>query len=197
VLTGPDTLAPLAFQWFDYWLMGKGDAVLPDSKIRYFHMGKVSGRRPIPGRPPTAWCATTSTAGAKPNSRNGDGVLSQADFTLAMKLAVGQRPATRNSSFGRRNSALETRPSPHASYRRRNRHSTRGQVLGDPSLALTGFAPADKAKPGDLTFAENETYLQRAEQSAASAILVDGDFRPGAKTLIRVANARIASHQDH
>ena len=67
-----------------------------------------------------------------------------------------------------------------------------GQVLGDPSLVLAGFAPADKARPGDLTFAENETYFQRAEQSAASAILVDGDFRPGAKTLIRVASARIA-----
>ena len=39
-----------------------------------------------------------------------------------------------------------------------------GQVLGDPSLVLTGFAPADKARPGDLTFAENETYFQRAEQ---------------------------------
>ena len=67
-----------------------------------------------------------------------------------------------------------------------------GQVLGDPSLVLTGFAPADKARPGDLTFAENETYFQRAEQSAASAILVEGAFPPATKTLIRVASARIA-----
>ena len=67
-----------------------------------------------------------------------------------------------------------------------------GQVLGDPSVILAGFAPADKAKPGDLTFAENETYFQRAELSSASAVLVDGDFRPGVKTLIRVPNARIA-----
>jgi UDP-3-O-[3-hydroxymyristoyl] glucosamine N-acyltransferase len=67
-----------------------------------------------------------------------------------------------------------------------------GQVTGDTSLVLTGFAPADKAKPGDLTFAENETYFLRAEQSAASAVLVDGEFRPGAKTMIRVASARIA-----
>ncbi len=29
-----------------------------------------------------------------PGDVNGDGVLSQADFVLAMKLAVGQRPAT-------------------------------------------------------------------------------------------------------
>ncbi len=67
-----------------------------------------------------------------------------------------------------------------------------GQVLGDTSLVLTGFAQADKAKAGDLTFAENDTYLQRAEQSAASAILVDGNVKPGPKTLIRVPSARIA-----
>ena len=42
-----------------------------------------------------------------------------------------------------------------------------GEVLGDDSVELTGFAPADKAKPGDLTFAENQTYFNRAEQSAA------------------------------
>ena len=67
-----------------------------------------------------------------------------------------------------------------------------GHVVGDSSIVLTSFAPADKAKPGDLTFAENETYFLRAEQSAASAILVDGDFRPGVKTIIRVASARLA-----
>jgi UDP-3-O-[3-hydroxymyristoyl] glucosamine N-acyltransferase len=67
-----------------------------------------------------------------------------------------------------------------------------GQVVGDPTVVLTGFAPADKAQAGDLTFAENETFFKRAEESAAAAIVVDGDFGRGAKTLIRVANARIA-----
>jgi UDP-3-O-[3-hydroxymyristoyl] glucosamine N-acyltransferase len=67
-----------------------------------------------------------------------------------------------------------------------------GQVLGDASLALKGFAPADHAQPGDLTFAENESYFARAEKSAASAIIVDGDFASRQKTLIRVPNARIA-----
>ena len=67
-----------------------------------------------------------------------------------------------------------------------------GEVLGDASVELTGFAPADKAKAGDLTFAENPTYFHRAEQSAASAIMVDGEFTSGKKTLIRVPNARIA-----
>jgi UDP-3-O-[3-hydroxymyristoyl] glucosamine N-acyltransferase len=67
-----------------------------------------------------------------------------------------------------------------------------GEVFGDPSLILRGFAPADRAQPGDLTFAENENYLARAEQSAASAIIVDGPSTASRKTIIRVANARVA-----
>jgi UDP-3-O-[3-hydroxymyristoyl] glucosamine N-acyltransferase len=67
-----------------------------------------------------------------------------------------------------------------------------GQVLGDTTLVLKGFAPADHARPGDLTFAENESYFARAVQSAASAIIVDGDFTSKEKTLIRVPNARVA-----
>src|SRR5436190_1183861 len=67
-----------------------------------------------------------------------------------------------------------------------------GEVLGDPSLVLNGFAPADRAQPGDLTFAENPNYFARAEQSAASAIIVDGPFTSTRKVLIRVPNSRIA-----
>jgi UDP-3-O-[3-hydroxymyristoyl] glucosamine N-acyltransferase len=65
-------------------------------------------------------------------------------------------------------------------------------VIGDPNLVITGFAPADRAQPGDLTFAENENYFARADQSAASAVIVDGPFASARKVLIRVANARIA-----
>src|SRR5437016_1794648 len=67
-----------------------------------------------------------------------------------------------------------------------------GEVLGEGSMTLTGFAPADKARAGDLTFAENQTYFNRAEQSAAAAIMVDGQFSSIKKTIIRVPNARIA-----
>ncbi len=65
-------------------------------------------------------------------------------------------------------------------------------MLGDASQVLKGFAPADRAQPGDLTFAENENYFARAEQSAASAIIVDGPFTSSQKVLIRVPNSRIA-----
>ena len=67
-----------------------------------------------------------------------------------------------------------------------------GEVIGDASVTLTGFAPADSAKPGDLTFAENEDYFARAEQSAATAIIADQRFSSVKKILIRVPNARIA-----
>lgn len=66
-----------------------------------------------------------------------------------------------------------------------------GTVIGDTQTSLSGFAPAGAARPGDLTFAENDVYFSRAEQSAASAILVDGDFASNGKALIKVPNARI------
>ena len=69
----------------------------------------------------------------------------------------------------------------------------RGEVLGDGSVELTGFAPADCARPGDLTFAEKESYFAAAEQSQAAAILVPaGPFTSATKALIRVPNARVA-----
>ena len=67
-----------------------------------------------------------------------------------------------------------------------------GELIGDGNVLLTGFAPANTARPGDLTFAENETYLTKAEQSAAAAILVDDAYKSSQKVLIKVPNARIA-----
>ena len=67
-----------------------------------------------------------------------------------------------------------------------------GEVVGDGSVQLTGLAPADRARAGELTFAENATYFAAAEQSQAAAILVAGPFVSSNKVLIRVANARVA-----
>src|SRR5271163_2202363 len=67
-----------------------------------------------------------------------------------------------------------------------------GQVVGDGNAALKSFAPAEHAQAGDLTFAENEDYFARAEQSAATAIITDKHFTSSRKILIRVPNARIA-----
>lgn len=67
-----------------------------------------------------------------------------------------------------------------------------GEIVGDGTVLLTGFAPAESARAGDLTFAENESYFARAEKSAASAILVGSRFTSSTRTLIRVTNARVA-----
>jgi UDP-3-O-[3-hydroxymyristoyl] glucosamine N-acyltransferase len=68
-----------------------------------------------------------------------------------------------------------------------------GEVTGDRSTQITGFSPADRSQAGDLTFAENESYLQRAESSAASAVIVEARGRStSSKILIRVANVRAA-----
>jgi UDP-3-O-[3-hydroxymyristoyl] glucosamine N-acyltransferase len=67
-----------------------------------------------------------------------------------------------------------------------------GEVVGNATVMLNGFAPTDSAKPGDLTFAENEDFFARAEKSAATAIIAEKRFTPTKKVLIRVANARVA-----
>ena len=67
-----------------------------------------------------------------------------------------------------------------------------GEIVGDSSVQLTGLAPADRARAGELTFAENASYFAAAEQSQAAAILVAGPFASSNKVIIRVPNARVA-----
>jgi UDP-3-O-[3-hydroxymyristoyl] glucosamine N-acyltransferase len=67
-----------------------------------------------------------------------------------------------------------------------------GEVVGDGNTALKSFASAESAQSGDLTFAENEDYFARAEQSAATAIIAEKQFSSSKKILIQVPNARIA-----
>lgn len=67
-----------------------------------------------------------------------------------------------------------------------------GEVVGDGETIVSGFAAADAAQAGDLTFAEKERHFAAAEQSEAAAILVPGTFESSVKVLIRVGNARVA-----
>ena len=67
-----------------------------------------------------------------------------------------------------------------------------GEVLGDASATLTGFANADAAKPGDLTFAETDAFFTAAENSAATAIIAGKNSSSAKKTIIRVDNPRLA-----
>jgi len=68
-----------------------------------------------------------------------------------------------------------------------------GELIGDGSVALHGFSAADQARPGDLTFAEKSAHFAAADASAASAILVSGNFTSATKVTIRVPNARVAA----
>ena len=47
------------------------------------------------------------------------------------------------------------------------------KCLAMPQQRSKALLPPTSAKPGDLTFAENEDYFARAEQSAATAIIAD------------------------
>jgi UDP-3-O-[3-hydroxymyristoyl] glucosamine N-acyltransferase len=70
-----------------------------------------------------------------------------------------------------------------------------GEVVGDQLTVVKGFAAAHAAQAGDLTFAENETFLKLAEASEATAILVEKSIVSSVKPLIRVKNARVAFAQ--
>lgn len=65
-------------------------------------------------------------------------------------------------------------------------------MIGDSSIILTGFASASEARTGDLTFAEKASYFKAAEESGASAVLAPAGLESAQKTLIRVADARVA-----
>ena len=67
-----------------------------------------------------------------------------------------------------------------------------GEIIGDASTQISGIAPADHARPGDLTYADKETYFRTADEGEASAVVVSGPFTSARKPLIRVANARVA-----
>ena len=67
-----------------------------------------------------------------------------------------------------------------------------GEVLGDANATLTGFASAETARPGDLTFAETDAFFAAAEDSAATAIIAGSNAVSTKKTVIRVTNPRIA-----
>jgi UDP-3-O-[3-hydroxymyristoyl] glucosamine N-acyltransferase len=67
-----------------------------------------------------------------------------------------------------------------------------GEVMGDGAVVLTGFAQADAAQAGDLTFAETDAYFAAAEKSPATAIIAGKNSASANKILIRVANPRIA-----
>jgi putative CocE/NonD family hydrolase len=76
VMTGPDVLAGIVFQWFDYWLRGEGEGFLPESKVRYFQMGENVWKDVDSWPPPYTMVPYYLHGAGQANSRMGDGALS-------------------------------------------------------------------------------------------------------------------------
>ncbi len=51
-------------------------------------------------------------------------------------------------------------------------------AAGSPDLVITGISSFDDAGPEDLTFAVDQTFLSRLDQTRAGAILVPDSFSP-------------------
>lgn len=68
----------------------------------------------------------------------------------------------------------------------------KGILCGDASLLIRGVADAERANKGEITFAEKSHYLEAAQRSNASAILVSIHVQPHNKTAIQVSNVRVA-----
>ena len=75
VMTGPDVLAGIAFQWFDHWLRDEGDGFLPGAEVRYFHMGENVWRDVGSWPPPNTVVPYYLHSAGRANSRMGDGAL--------------------------------------------------------------------------------------------------------------------------
>ena len=62
-----------------------------------------------------------------------------------------------------------------------------GDLEGDPSLEIRGFASLESAGPGDLSFVAADRHLSAARLSAAAALIAPPGFDLGGRPAIRVA----------
>ncbi len=69
-----------------------------------------------------------------------------------------------------------------------------GELDGDPSLEVTGFAAIEDALPGEITFLVNARQSELLEQTKASVVIVaDGVEKYGEQTIIRVKDPYLAA----
>lgn len=69
-----------------------------------------------------------------------------------------------------------------------------GEIIGDGSMVVRGFAPLDNAGPEDLSFLVKAAKIDLAAQTSAGALIVPQEFEDsGGKTLIRVKNTYLAA----
>lgn len=63
-----------------------------------------------------------------------------------------------------------------------------GQLIGDANLLISGVSPIENVRAGTMVFADGAQNLQRAEESAAAAILVSRHHTSAVKPVIQVAH---------
>ncbi|MBI3670573.1 MAG: UDP-3-O-(3-hydroxymyristoyl)glucosamine N-acyltransferase [Acidobacteria bacterium] len=66
------------------------------------------------------------------------------------------------------------------------------ELEGDPTLPVSGCASPESAGPQDLIYVDSPRHLDRAARSAARCLLLGEGARLGGKTLLRVANPKLA-----
>jgi UDP-3-O-[3-hydroxymyristoyl] glucosamine N-acyltransferase len=66
------------------------------------------------------------------------------------------------------------------------------ELAGGAGIVITGALGIDDARPGDITFADSNRLLARAEASSASAIIAPLEITSAAKPLLRASNPRLA-----
>jgi len=70
--------------------------------------------------------------------------------------------------------------------------ATNGDAVGEKKKKIYGVAPFDEADSNRLTFAGDNKYLKRINDTQAGAILVPKGFEAPGKNLIRVSNPQLA-----
>jgi len=71
-----------------------------------------------------------------------------------------------------------------------------GELVGDPSLQITGAAPLAEATPGEVSFFANRKYIGLLRKTRASAVFVPAEFaEPIPAAQIRVSNPAKAFEQ--
>jgi UDP-3-O-[3-hydroxymyristoyl] glucosamine N-acyltransferase len=71
-----------------------------------------------------------------------------------------------------------------------------GELLGDPSLQISGAASLAEATPGEISFFANRKYIGLLRKTRASAVFVPADFaEPITTARIRVSNPTKAFEQ--
>jgi len=67
-----------------------------------------------------------------------------------------------------------------------------GEVVGDPSIMITGISGIKEACEGDITFVANPKYLSLIKATRASAIITSKEVKEAHKPLIRTENPSLA-----